>query len=125
MKRRVIILGILIMITGVCALRPSLGRSRPDLAALMSFDDGPLTFARTYTTGQIGPFIIGQSRNAARSRLSGLQLLDQDRAQLADNTPNWRVALPAESGGYNLYTLNFRDNRITSVKAFYSVFAGL
>ena len=113
------------MIAGGCALRPSLGRSRPDLAALMSFDDGPLTFARTYSTGQIGPFTIGESRNVVRKRLSGLPLLDQDKAQLAGNAPDWSVSLPAESGGYNLYTLNFRDDRISSVKALNSVFAGL
>jgi len=58
-------------------------------------------------------------------RLSELPLLDQDKAQLAGNAPDWNVSLPPESGGYNLYTLNFRDDRNSSVEALNSVFAGL
>jgi hypothetical protein len=104
-----------------CAVRPALGRSRPDLAALLSFG----TFERTYSSGNVGPFTIGERRNVTRQRLATFSLLEQDKAQLAGNAATWRVALPAKSGGYNVYTLNFEGKQLASVKAFYSVFAGL
>ena len=113
------------MVTAGCALRPSLGRGRPDLAALVSFDDGPLTFERTYSSGKVGPFTVGDSRSVTRQRLSTFPLLDQDRAQLSGNASAWSLALPAKSGGYNIYTVIFEGDRVTSVKAFYSAFAGL
>ena len=91
----------------------------------MSYDDGPLTFSRTYNTGQVGPFAIGQSRSTIREDLLIHPLLAQDRDELASDTPIWRVALPAKSGGYNVYTLTFMQDRLVSVEAFYSIFAGL
>src|SRR4051794_25604428 len=90
------IIGAILVVTVGCALRPSVGRSRPDLAALVSFDGEPLTFARTYSSGKVGPFTIGDSRKVTRQRLSALPLLDQDKAQLGGEAPTWRVALPAE-----------------------------
>ena len=125
MKRKLVIIALLVAVTAGCALRVPLGRSRPDIAALMSFDDGPLTFARTYDTGQVGPFTIGQSRGVLREHLLIGPLLAEDRVQLASDAPVWRVALPAKSGGYNIYTLNFMDDQLVSVEAFYSIFAGL
>lgn len=119
------IIVILVVVAGVWALRPSLGRSRPDLAALVSFDDGPLTFSWTYKEGEVGPFIIGESRSTTRQRLANLSLLEQDEAQLRGQEAKWRVALPAQSGGYSIYTLTFAGERLASVKAFYSLFAGL
>jgi hypothetical protein len=126
MWARWLIAGVALAVVGGCASRPWVGRSRPDLAALLSFDDGhPLTFARTYTAGKVGPFTIGESRSAARERLSTFSLLDQDRGQLTGEGSSWRVALPAKSGGYNIYTLKFAGGHVVSVQAFYSVFAGL
>ena len=119
------LIGTLLAVAVGCASRPSLGRSRPDLAALLSFDGGPLTFERTYFSGSVGPFTVGESRGVTRRRLSSFQLDDQDKAQLNGNGPTWRVALPSKSGGYNIYTLNFKAERLASVKAFYSAFAGL
>ena len=116
---------ILVVIAAGWALRPSLGRSRPDLAALVSFDDGPLTFSRTYTEGEVGPFTIGDSRSATRQRLASFQLLEQDTPQLSGKEARWRVALRAQSGGYSIYTLTFQGERLTTVKAFYSLLAGL
>ena len=117
-------IGTLIILTAGCALRQPLGRSRPDLAALLSLDHG-LTFERTYSSGRVGPFDIGIARSVTRQRLSGFPLLDQDKAQLTGNAPTWTVALPAKSGGYSIYTLKFEGERLASVNAFYSVFAGL
>jgi len=119
------LIGAFVMMGAGCALRPSLGRSRPDLAALLSFDGGPLTFERTYSSGTVGPFSIGESRAVTRRRLSSFPLLDQDKAQLNGNRATWTAALPSKSGGYNIYTLSFRAERLASVRAFYSVFAGL
>ena len=126
MRARWLIAGIGLAVVGGCASRPWVGRSRPDLAALLSFDDGhPLTFARTYTAGKVGPFTIGESRGAARERLSSLPLLDQDRGQFSREASSWRVSLPAKCGGYNTYTLRFAGDRVVSIRAFYSVIAGL
>lgn len=126
MKARWLISVIALAIVGGCASRPWVGRGRPDLAALLSFDDGrPLTFARTYAAGKVGPFTIGESRRAALERLSAYPLLDQDRSQLTGEAPIWTVALPAKSGGYNVYTLKFAGGYVVSVRASYSVFAGL
>lgn len=123
---RWLIAGIALAIVGGCASRSWVGRSRPDLAALLSFDDGtPLTFARTYAAGNVGPFIIGESSSATRARLSTFSLLDQDKGQLTGEAPSWRVSLPAKSGGYNIYTLKFAGGELVSVRAFYSVFASL
>jgi hypothetical protein len=106
-------------------MRKPLGRTRPDLAALISFDDGPLTFSKTYSSGSVGPFAIGESRAAVARRISKLPFLDQDKQQLVGRSPTWRFALPLPSGGYAIYTLNFENDRIASAKSFYSVFAGL
>lgn len=126
MRAKWLIAAIALTIGGGCASRPWVGRSRPDLAALLSFDDGtPLTFARTYAEGKVGPFTIGESRSATRERLSTFPLLDQDRGQLTGGASNWRIALPAKSGGYNIYTLKFAGGHVVSVRAFYSLFAGL
>jgi hypothetical protein len=119
------LIGTLVVVTAGCALRPTLGRSRPDLAALLSFDRGWGTFERTYSSGKVGPFNVGDSRSVARERLSTFPLVDEDKPQLSGRKSNWRVALPARSGGYNIYTVDFEGERIASVKAFYSVFAGL
>lgn len=118
------IIGELALVTAGCALRQPLGRSRPDLAAVLSIDHG-LTFERTYSSGKIGPFNIGDSRSVTRQRLSAFPLLEQDKAQLSGKATSWRAALPAKSGGYNIYTLNFENERLVSVKAFYGLFAGL
>lgn len=126
MRARWLIAGIALAAVGGFASRPWVGRSRPDLAALLSFDDGtPLTFARTYTAGKVGPFTIGESRRSARQSLSTFPLLDQDRGQLTVEASSWRVALPARNGGYTIYTLKFAGGHVVSVQAFYSVFAGL
>lgn len=126
MSARWLIAGIALAVVGGCASRSWVGRSRPDLAALLSFDDGtPLTFARTYAAGKVGPFTIGESLSATRARLSTFSLIDQDRGQLTGEASSWRVSLPAQSGGYNIYTLKFARGELVSVRAFYSVFAGL
>ena len=119
------VIAVLTVVTAGCALRPSLGRSRPDLAALLSFDDGPLTFSRAYTSGEVGPFTIGESRSATRQRLASFPLLEQDKAQLSGKEGKWTVALPAQSGGYSIYTLIFEGERLATVKAFYSCLSGL
>jgi hypothetical protein len=91
----------------------------------MSFDGGPLTFAQTYSSGVVGPFAIGDSREGTLRRLSHLPLLAQDQPQLTGKAATWTFALPAKSGGYAIYTLRFERERVASVKAFYSAFAGL
>ena len=91
----------------------------------MSFDDGPLTFSRAYTSRTVGPFTIGESRSVTRQQLANLRLLEQDKPQLAGKEANWRIALPARSGGYSIYTLTFEGEQLVAVKAFYSLFAGL
>ena len=108
-----------------CASRHSLGRSRPDLAALISVDDGLFGFAETYTTGSVGPFKIGDTRAGTIGRLERIRLFPDDRAQLQQNSPSWRLSIPARSGGHSVYTLRFANERIVSVRAYYSVFAGL
>lgn len=114
-----------VVAVAACAFRPSLGRSRPDLAALFSADEGLFGFAETYTSGHVGPFKVGDTRSVTLARLRRVHLLDQDQAQLRANSPAWRLAVPAKLGGWAIYTLRFQDERITSVKAYYSMFAGL
>lgn len=126
MKAKWIIAGIALAAVAGCASRSWVGRSRPDLAALLSFEEGrPLTFARTYTAGKVGPFTIGENRSTTRECLSAFPLLDQDKGQLTGEASNWTVALPARSGGYNIYTLKFAGDHVVSVRAFYSMLAGL
>ena len=128
MVRRVIkflVGGVLIAAAAACAVRPTLGRTRPDLAALISFDDGLFGFAETYTAGRVGPFRVGDTRSTTVDQLRRFSLLEQDQAQLRTNSAVWRLALPAKSGGWAIYTLRFDDEQIASVKAYYSVFAGL
>jgi hypothetical protein len=122
---KVAIGALLVAVVAGIAFRQPMGRSRPDLAAILSFDDGPLTFARTYSSGVVGPFAIGDSREVTARRLSALPLLAQDRPQLSGKAAVWRVALPAKSGGHAIYTLRFERERVATVKAFYSMFAGL
>ena len=117
-----VIISSLIVVSAGCVLRPSLGRSRPDLAALLSFDGEPLTFERTYTSGNVGPFTIGDTRLVTMQRLSTEPLRDRDM-ELHGTPASWTAVLPARSGGSCLYTLNFEGERLTKVKAFYSVWA--
>lgn len=102
------------------------GRDRPDLAALFSVDDSTLfTFSRTYRSGNVGPFRIGETRQTLAARILTLGLLEEDRPQLLNADPEWRFGLPARMGGYNIYTIEFDRDRVVSVQAFYSGFAGL
>lgn len=127
MKRviKFLVVGMLIAVAVAYAVRPTLGRTRPDLAALISFDDGLFGFAETYSAGRVGPFTVGDTRSTTVERLRRISLLEQDQAQLRTKSAVWRLALPAKSGGWAIYTLRFDDERIVSVKAYYSVFAGL
>jgi len=106
-------------------VRGPLGRTRPDVMAWFSFDGAPLTFSRRYRSGNVGPFRVGDTRAQAVSRLSSQQLLEQDIPQLRTERADWTLSLPAASGGYVTYTITFTDDRVTSVRAFYSVFSGL
>lgn len=103
--------------------RSTIGRNRPDLAALVSFDGAPLTFEKTYRSGSVGPFTIGESRVATMQHLSKSVPTKRDM-ELHGKPATWTVILPAPSGGHGLYTLHFQDDRLTSVKTFYSAFAG-
>ena len=115
----------LIAAAAACAALPTLGRTRPDLAALISFDDGLFGFAETYTAGRVGPFRVRDTRSTTVERLRSFSLHEQDEDQLQTNNAVGRLALPAKSGGWAIYTLRFKDDRIASVKAYYSIFAGL
>lgn len=106
-------------------VRGPVGRTRPDLIAWLSFDGGPLTFSRSYRSGSVGPFRVGDTHAATIDRLSSQHVLAQDMPQLRREQPVWKLSLPAASGGYVTYTITFAADRITSVRAFYSVFAGL
>ena len=119
-----------IVATLVVALPPVIrhmfGRDRPDLAALFSVDDSTLfTFSMTYRSGNVGPFRIGETRQTLAARILTLGLLEEDRPQLLNADPEWRFGLPARMGGYNIYTIEFDRDRVVSVQAFYSGFAGL
>ena len=118
---------VVLLVTAVagCATRHSLGRTRPDLAALLSVDDGLFGFAETYTKGAVGPFRVGDTREATIDRVENIRLFPDDQAQLQEMRQNWRLAIPAKSGGYAIYTLRFENERVVSVRAYYSVFAGL
>ncbi len=131
-KKRMTKRGKLIWATAILALIVTavfvpgpFGRTRPDLAVWFSFDEGPLTFSRSYASGTVGPFTIGDTRVAAIDRLSSQHLLAQDMPQLWKARPEWTLSLPAASGGYVTYTIAFTADRVTSVRAFYSVFSGL
>ena len=128
MRRRTKLIVLSVLVTAIvagCATRHSLGRTRPDLAALLSFDDGLFGFAETYTTGTAGPFSVGDTRAETVGRLGNVRLLEDDQAELQEKSPSWRLAIPAKSGGYAIYTLTFENERVASVRAYYSVFAGL
>jgi hypothetical protein len=113
-----------LIVTAVLARGP-LGRTRPDLAAWLSFDDGPLTFSRAYTSGRVGPFTIGDTHAAVVERLSSQHVLAQDVPQLSKNRSEWTVSLPASAGAYVTYTIAFTADRAVSIRTFYSVFSGL
>ena len=68
---------------------------------------------------------MGDTRTATIERLQGVRLLPDDQAQLQQKSPSWRLAIPAEGGGYAIYTLRFENEQVASVRAYYSVFAGL
>lgn len=104
-----------------------LGRDRPDLAALVSWDEGTiLTFAKSYHDGKVGPVFVGESRQALKDRLLTTSLLDQqDTPQLFNAEAEWRFGIPAPSGGYAIYTVKFEGDRVASVQSFYSCLAGL
>lgn len=113
-----------LLVAGVLVRGP-VGRTRPDLMAWFSFDDGPLTFDRSYWSGSVGPFRVGDTRAATINRLSSQHVLAQDMPQLWEERPVWTLSLPASRGGYVTYTITFSADRVRSVRAFYSVFAGL
>jgi hypothetical protein len=113
-----------LIVAGVLARGP-IGRTRPDLVAWFSFDDGPLTFSLNYRSGSVGRFKVGDTHAATIDRLSSQHVLAQDMPQLGEKQPVWKLSLPAASGGYVTYTIMFAADRITSVRVFYSVFAGL
>ncbi len=113
-----------LIVAGVLVRGP-VGRTRPDLMAWLSFDDGPLTFSRSYRSGNVGPFKVGDTHAATIDRLSSQHVLAQDMPQLWEEQPIWKLSLPAASGGYVTYTIKFAADRVVSVRAFYSVFAGL
>jgi len=128
MKRRAKLATVIVLVVAAaagCASRQALGRSRPDLAAWLSIDDGLFGFAETYTTGTVGPFKVGETRAATVDRLKHIRLFDDDRAKLQVQSDSWRLAVLAKSGGYAIYTLRFKNERVASVRAYYSVFAGL
>lgn len=128
MKRRAMLAVVIVLVIATvagCASRYSVGRSRPDLAAWVSADDGLFGFAQTYTTGTVGPFQVGETRSATIDRLRGLRLFPDDQAQIQADSPSWRLSIPAKSGGYATYTLRFENERIVSARAYYSIFAGL
>lgn len=106
-------------------VRAIYGRDRPDLAAWVSSDDGLWSFEKEYTSGAIGPFAIGESRDYARAKLSTTKLFENDVAEIDKPSGDWRIALPAKSGGYVIHTVEFADERVSSVKVYYAVFAGL
>ena len=114
----------ILFITHFC-VRAAFDRERPDLAAWVSFDDGLWSFEKTFEDGPVGPFLVGQSREEARTRLESVVLFDDDRTQLGRKSGDWRIALPAKSGGYVIYTVRFDDNQIASIKTYYAVLAGL
>jgi hypothetical protein len=113
-----------LIVAGVL-LRGPLGRTRPDLMAWFSFEDGPLTFSRSYRSGTVGPFRVGDIHAMTVDRLSSQHVLAQDMPQLWKERPEWTLSLPAASGGYVTYTITFTADRVTTVRSFYSVFAGL
>lgn len=106
-------------------VRAAFDRERPDLAAWVSFDDGLWSFEKTFEYGPVGPFKVGQSREEARKQLENVNLFEDDRSQTGSESGDWRIALPAQSGGYVIYTLRFDDNHIASIKTYYAVLAGL
>lgn len=113
-----------LIVVGVLVRGP-IGRTRPDLMAWFSFDQGPLTFSRRYGSGSVGPFKVGDTHAATIDRLSSQHVLAQEMPQLWREQRVWKLSLPAVSGGYVTYTIVFAADRVTSVRAFYSVFAGL
>jgi len=116
---------VLVLVTAHIGVRSAFGRERADLAAWVSYDDGLWTYQRTFRDGAVGPFLVDQSRNAARNQLKTARLFDLDRLQVTKPSGDWRIALPAQSGGCIIYTVRFDADRVASVKAYYSVFAGL
>jgi len=116
---------LVMLITIHLGVRSAYGRDRPDLAAWVSFDDGLWAYQHTFRDGAVGPFSVGQSRDSARNKLENIRLFDHDRQQVAEPSGDWRIALPAQSGGYVIYAIQFDANRIVSIRPYYSVFAGL
>lgn len=84
-----------------------------------------MTFSRAYTTGEVGPFANGDTHAEIIQQLSSQHMLAQDKPQLSKSRPKWTVSLPADSVGYVIYTIDFTADRVTSIRTFYSVFAGL
>ena len=126
-KLRIVVIVLALVIALPFGMQQTFGRSRPDIAAWFSIDEGMLwTFSKTYHDGTVGPVSVGESRQTLKARLLALGQLDEaDKSQLLDAVPEWRFGLPARSGGYTIYTINFESDRVVSVQPFYSVFAGL
>ena len=126
MRIKAVLVGVLVaVLTTHFGIRSAFGRHRPDLTAWVSFDDGLWAYQHTFRDGSVGPLTVGQSRSSARKKLENLHLFDHDRRQIAKPAGDWRIASPAGSGGYVIYTVQFDADRVASVKSYYSVFAGL
>ena len=126
-SRKLIIVGTALTVSVVAhfGVRAIYGRDRPDLAAWVSWDDGLWSYEKEYASGAVGPFAIGESRDSARAKLSTTKLFENDVAEIDKPSGNWRIALPAKGGGYVIHTVEFADERVSSVKVYYAVFAGL
>ncbi len=150
MKRTYLILGILVLIFTVIVIHMMsrhVGRSRADIAALFSIDDGLFGFSQEYSTGTVGPFTINQSKRSAIDALSTQRSpfilpmaapeyrtrfyltensrVSQDMRQYLRGQDEWSVAITSENGGHISYSVKFSDQRIKSVRSYYSIFAGL
>lgn len=101
------------------------GRDRADLAAWVSADDGLLAFSKQYETGRVGPFVVGERRSALRERLRVISLLSTDREQVEGPNTDWRISLPAATGGFITYTVHFSNDQVASITPYYSAFSGL
>lgn len=137
MRRRkvtILILGAISLIAvSWLLIRPTIARSLPGATAYLSCSDGLFTYSKKFDSGSVGPFSVGQTKDAALSGLNSygrsfiipmelskaeadkmyfrrqIHVTPQIRSFLK-RSDHWRVSFH-EQGATTVYDVDFKGGR--------------
>ena len=132
-------------ISALYALRSSIARTVPGVPAHYSFDQGLFRYHTTYSSGQVGPFSIGATKEQAmldlerygKSFIFPMEMeseaeeslyftrqtaLSPLARELLGQSESWRVSLE-EQGATVVYDVIFAGGRIAQVQLFSTLLA--